>query len=414
MRKSLLAIGAVGAAFTMLVSGSTVAVAAPVDLVIQAHRGGPDLGAPENTLKLFTLAINSGVVDRIETDTRPTKDGVPVVVHDETLPSVCTQVGTKVTDLTWEQVQEVRCSGEPIPSLQQALALIAKSPTMKVNLELKLWEDSTTTSRKVFAAEVIKLAKASGLTTNCSTAARIVFTSTYWRSYAGLFQSALPGCEFSGIERGTTLKLTNSPFSVLDRADDAGVDAISITTKYASNGILQQARDLGMAVGVRDRVTDGETRYALAYGLRTWTTDDPVGAVKSLAALNQALSANPLAEKVTRYELTPKVIGSKTQSASERRYLTVFGTSTTIPTAAQQQLKGATLVVKVSSTKSGTINLAPSGSRRGIDGIKVKFPAGTSTQTVTVAPGNAGKIREYTSTTAKVTITLTGWSKSDY
>lgn len=417
MRKTRLSVGAAGAALTLLASVSTGAAAAatdPADLEIQAHRGGPALGAPENTLKLFGLAIKSGVVDGIETDARPTKDGVPVIFHDKELTSGCTLAGTAVRNLTWAELQDVRCDGEPIPSLEQTLALVAKDSKMKVNVELKMWDGATSSAKKSFVAKIVKLAKASGLTSNCATSARIMFSSAYWRSYAEPLSDALPKCEFAGSERGTTLKLTNSPFAILAQADRAGVDELSLSTPYASNGILQQALDLGMTVGLRDRTTEAETRYALAYGMTHVTTDDPVGAVRRIAELKASVTANPLTEKVTSTALTPKTIGSKTQSANERRYLRVFGTSTTIPTSAQQQLKGATLVVKITSKKAGTINLAPSGSRRGIDGIKVKYPAGTSVKTVTVSPGSGGKIREYTSTTAKVNITLTGWTKSDY
>ncbi|MCX7865594.1 glycerophosphodiester phosphodiesterase [Limisphaera sp. VF-2] len=57
-------------------------IQAPRTLVI-AHRGYSGL-APENTLPAFELALSVGV-DLVELDTHPSRDGVPMVIHDATL-----------------------------------------------------------------------------------------------------------------------------------------------------------------------------------------------------------------------------------------------------------------------------------------------------------------------------------------
>lgn len=48
-----------------------------------AHRGGGSL-APENTLAAFQCGLNHGL-HAVEFDVMLTKDGVPVVIHDEKL-----------------------------------------------------------------------------------------------------------------------------------------------------------------------------------------------------------------------------------------------------------------------------------------------------------------------------------------
>ena len=53
---------------------------------IFAHRGASGY-APENTLEAFALAITQGA-DGIELDVQLTKDGIPVVIHDETIDRV--------------------------------------------------------------------------------------------------------------------------------------------------------------------------------------------------------------------------------------------------------------------------------------------------------------------------------------
>src|SRR5687767_12756142 len=52
-------------------------------LTIVAHRGSSAF-APENTLAAFQKALDLGV-DVIETDVRPTRDGVLVLFHDDDL-----------------------------------------------------------------------------------------------------------------------------------------------------------------------------------------------------------------------------------------------------------------------------------------------------------------------------------------
>ncbi len=60
------------------------AAAAPAKVLNIAHRGARSL-APENTLPAFRIGITRCGADMIELDVHLSKDGVPVVVHDDTL-----------------------------------------------------------------------------------------------------------------------------------------------------------------------------------------------------------------------------------------------------------------------------------------------------------------------------------------
>lgn len=97
--------------------------------LVIAHRG--DSGAaPENTLAAIQRAIEIGV-DMIEIDVHLTKDGIPVVIHDDTINRTSDGKG-RVRELTFEQLQKFdsgawfseKYKGEKIPSLQQVLSLI--------------------------------------------------------------------------------------------------------------------------------------------------------------------------------------------------------------------------------------------------------------------------------------------------
>jgi glycerophosphoryl diester phosphodiesterase len=68
-----------------------------------AHRGASEY-APENTMMSFSLGMFQGA-NGIETDVQMTKDGVPVLFHDDSLERVTGQQGS-IGDYTYEQLRQ--------------------------------------------------------------------------------------------------------------------------------------------------------------------------------------------------------------------------------------------------------------------------------------------------------------------
>lgn len=68
-----------------------------------AHRGASEY-APENTMLAFNLGVFMQA-NGIETDVQLTKDGVPVLFHDDTLERVTGQPGA-ISDYTYEQLRQ--------------------------------------------------------------------------------------------------------------------------------------------------------------------------------------------------------------------------------------------------------------------------------------------------------------------
>ena len=108
---------------------------------IFAHRGASGY-APENTLEAFKLAIIQGA-DGIELDVQLTKDGVPVVIHDETIDRVTAKTGF-VKDYTLNELKELTVlenrfpeyNACKIPTLEEVLNAV-KPSGIQVNIELK-------------------------------------------------------------------------------------------------------------------------------------------------------------------------------------------------------------------------------------------------------------------------------------
>ncbi len=97
------------------------------------HRGSP-VHAPENTLKAFRTAVEMGA-DMIELDARMTSDGIAIINHDKTYKRT-TGNPAPTSELTYRQVKELRFNGEPVPTLEETVAL-CKESGIKINIECK-------------------------------------------------------------------------------------------------------------------------------------------------------------------------------------------------------------------------------------------------------------------------------------
>ncbi|MFA5040561.1 MAG: glycerophosphodiester phosphodiesterase family protein [Bdellovibrionales bacterium] len=106
-----------------------------------AHRGAPKL-APENSLESFIVARDSGA-KWIETDVKLTSDGIPILIHDETLDRTTNGQGL-VSQTSWKTIQTLDAgswfspafSNTRVTSLTEMLTFCSSS-RMRLILELK-------------------------------------------------------------------------------------------------------------------------------------------------------------------------------------------------------------------------------------------------------------------------------------
>ena len=108
-----------------------------------AHRGFHDneSQAPENSMAAFKKAIEKRY--GMEMDVQLTKDGIPVVFHDETLSRAC-GVDGKVRDYTYEELQQFSLfkSTERIPEFKEFLNLV--DGQVPLIIEIKIYENIQT------------------------------------------------------------------------------------------------------------------------------------------------------------------------------------------------------------------------------------------------------------------------------
>ena len=133
--------------------------------VVIAHRGA-SFYAPENTHSAFKMAINMKA-EMIELDISITKDGVPVVIHDETVDRTTSETGL-VSNFTLAELKELETGawfnpeydGEPFPTLEEVLRYTKDK--IALNIEIKT-EAVTNEVKGGIVEKSLKLVKDAGV-----------------------------------------------------------------------------------------------------------------------------------------------------------------------------------------------------------------------------------------------------------
>ncbi len=100
---------------------------------IVGHRGACG-HAPENTLRSFAKAITLGC-QRVELDVHVSADGVPVVIHDDTLDRTTSGKGS-VRTLTLAELKKLDAgNGENIPTLGEVMELCCGKVELQIELK---------------------------------------------------------------------------------------------------------------------------------------------------------------------------------------------------------------------------------------------------------------------------------------
>ncbi|GAD88462.1 glycerophosphoryl diester phosphodiesterase [Vibrio halioticoli NBRC 102217] len=156
-------------------------------LKTMAHRGVSNQ-APENTLAAFILAVDAGC-QWIEIDVQLSSDGVPMVIHDDTV-NRCTNGCGKVAEMTLSQLKKLdaglwfndKYRGEPIPTLLETLDFVQRTQT-KLNIELKVYPQDDIA---LLCAKVAQVIIASGIAAD-----QILFSSFHTQALIEM-QDLLP------------------------------------------------------------------------------------------------------------------------------------------------------------------------------------------------------------------------------
>jgi glycerophosphoryl diester phosphodiesterase len=211
--------------------------------LIIGHRGA-SVVALENTMPAFEAAIAAGA-DGIEFDVRLSRDGVPVIIHDDTL-SRTHGVRRRVAELT---AQELRSFG--VPGLRELFELMAGNGLL-LCLEIKSREP-----------ELVELC------------CRIV------REF-GFDERVIVDCFDLNILRYVDLRKAalfeprmHSEQSVIDRSLAAGATVLALHHRMAKPSLVEKAKLAGLMVVVWTVDDPAWVRRARTMGIAALITNDP-------------------------------------------------------------------------------------------------------------------------------------------
>jgi glycerophosphoryl diester phosphodiesterase len=215
-------------------------VATPGLAAVIGHRGAA-ARAPENTLAGLKKAHELGA-SWVEFDVMLTRDGVPILIHDETLQRTTNGRG-RVPERTAAEIRALDAggwfgpafAGEPVPTLEEAIALLLELG-LAANVEIKPATGHETATGEVVADVLRRLWPKDGPRLLLSSferpalgAARMVAPSIP----RGLLAEALPGDWAQAMQalECTTLHLSHTGVSAsdLERLPAAGVPVLLYT-----------------------------------------------------------------------------------------------------------------------------------------------------------------------------------------
>ena len=231
--------------------------------VVLAHRGGDEKFAWQ-TLPAFEYAAEIGAA--IETDVRWTKDEIPVLLHDEsTAPGMSCKGGPyAVAKRTWALLQKNCLSPPrdgkqfPIPTLDQALSAVAKTPDVDVYAEVKV-EDQTARQVRLFVTTI----NSTGMT------GRTLVTSGYPEELGKTQEEA----QNQGVDDLRLMQFVSKRVLVANLADDLW--GVAVRYDVASKTYLAELHDADLQVMVWNINTTKQWADAVDAGADIVMTDKP-------------------------------------------------------------------------------------------------------------------------------------------
>ncbi len=248
----------------------------PTPLII-AHRGASAV-APENTLAAFREALDVGA-DGVEFDVRLSKDGVPVVIHDETLLRTA-GIDARVDELTAEQLSRLDAgswfnaayprrsnpafAGEGVSSLRTVLQVLAGiDGPIYIELKCELDEDS------------IPLVEAVCYEIASSTLLEKVIIQSFHLAVVAQTRAILPVVRTAALFKPKVMRMLRKEKYLIDIAREVGADQLSLHKALVSRRLLRKTKKQGLPVTVW--TVDG-TRWiarATRLGLYAVITNEP-------------------------------------------------------------------------------------------------------------------------------------------
>ena len=246
---------------------------------VVGHRGAA-AHAPENTIASLARGQNDGA-DEVEFDVQRTADGVPVLLHDDTLDRTTSGSGP-LRGRTWRELGALdagswfapRFAGERIPSLVEVCAW---AKTARVDLSVELKQPAPAEGVPLdprLAASVVECLRASGLLS------RAVLHSFDHPTVAQVRQLA-PEVRTALLYGGPNLV---EPLAIARTVP--GITALHIRWHWVSRELCRAARSASLSVhayGLAEPLDRQTVLRLVEFGVDSLSADAPDALVRLLS-----------------------------------------------------------------------------------------------------------------------------------
>ena len=231
---------------------------------IIGHRGAAAY-APENTLEGLHTAADMGI-DWVEFDVKLTKDGVPILFHDESLERTTNGGDLLVAQVTYEEIKQFEAgswfsdsfAGIKIPTLEEAIEVLLNR-NLGVNVEIK-----PCPGREKETAEVV-----------------LDILSHYWddhdRLLISIFQHVSLETAFDMAEDWHRALLLGEewPENWKELAEYLKVSTVNLDGRKVEREQVEDVVDLGLPILAYTINTQEEARRLLSWGVDGFFSDSP-------------------------------------------------------------------------------------------------------------------------------------------
>ncbi len=257
--------------------------------LIIAHRGASAI-APENTLAAFQQAVDVGS-DGVEFDVRLSKDGIPVVIHDETLLRTA-GINKRVSELTAEQLSEVDAGSwfnaayphlaraeygaEGVPPLRTVLRLLKKNvDPIYIELKCEIDDDISllvdTVCREIVESELVEK----------------VIVESFHLGIIPRTRVTLPGVRTAALFAPKLFRMLRKEKYLINIARELGADQLSLHKALVTRRLVRKAEKHGMPVTVWTVDAARWISRATDLGVYAVITNDPSRLIKRRESLRR-------------------------------------------------------------------------------------------------------------------------------
>lgn len=233
-------------------------------LMVGGHRGLSGR-FPENTLGAVKAAIDMGV-DFVEIDIYLSKDGVPVLAHDQNLERCSNGTGL-VTDYTLKELRQLdfgsykgeAFKGTVIPTLEEFYALMQQHPDVLMDIDVKNCDTNIQAARAA-----LKMAEEMKVVDRC------VFNSLDGKVVDDLYEKVGRRVIIAPEEFPSMRNFVPGKDGTYSRSWGT-----CMLFRLLSHEIADKLRDFGQVVGVTPADNDEQIAFALECGVMLPICNDP-------------------------------------------------------------------------------------------------------------------------------------------